>query len=143
MAANFDPSLSHPRDEVRLAVGDIGEVVIDDQGASSANPYLVADETIDALIARYGKDAATGKVARSLASRFSQDPDWLRDEGGGDWRWMSRVKTWQRIADEFDPAPVSVIKTGGNTFAVGSLGVPERRMSPVQSGGGNDSGLRF
>lgn len=140
--ATYDPTLSHPRDEVRLALGDIGEVVYDENNVASSSPFLVPDATIDALIARYDRDRAIGKLARSLASRFAQEPDWLRDEGGGDWRWNQRVKVWQELAAKFDPLPVSNPATVQDFYPTGKASMPPRQTFPILDANGRDSGYR-
>ena len=120
IVGTWDPTLSTVRDVVRLTVGDTG---------LDSMPWLLGDTTYDALIVQYTVNQCIGKVARSLATRFAQEPDAMKDEGGGVSHWVSRIKTWQKLADEYDPV-AQANETVGTGF--GYL-TTQMTIPPVQS----------
>lgn len=86
MAATFDASLSTPRDEARLAMGDV------------AAPFLLQDETYDALIDAFtGTTAQYIAIAKALARVCANKP---QDVAQGTMRrhWIDRAQFYNDLA---------------------------------------------
>lgn len=120
----FNDTLTTAMDNARFLLGDTnafqqvvnGAPQFDD--SMPPNPILVmllSDETIMAMITNYTFNMAVGKLARGLASQYSQEPDRYEDEGGVRVWWQSRIKTWLLLASQYDPTPSAseALGTGG------------------------------
>jgi len=135
MSGTWDPGLSTWRDHARLLLGDTGQ---------DSAPYLEDDTTYNGMLAAYPYDRAVGKLARGLAARYAQEPDWYDDDGGTKVRWLYRVQQWNRMADQYDPVTQSNAAVGtGFQYVASNPGLPDPQNVFNVSGSGGDTGMRF
>ncbi len=85
--ATFDPALSSQRDHIRLAIGD-----------TDTDAALVADTTIDALLAEYPYTEALALLCDALIAEFGQMPDRYSEQQGIALQWTQRIEAWSRLA---------------------------------------------
>ena len=118
MATSYDPTLSTPKDHVRLLLGDNGV-----DGGS----YLLQDEEINANVTALGFNLAVAQLAESLATRFAQYPDETDTAGGTRLSWRTRVSAWQTLAKTMrtqgasaDPTKQAPIRKAARVGQLGS-----------------------
>jgi hypothetical protein len=83
----FNPELTTYRDWVRVLTQD----------TDGANP-LLQDETINALVNTLGYAPAIAQICDILIAQYGNEPDYLRQRGGMEFRFDSRVGVWQELA---------------------------------------------
>ena len=94
MAANsFSPTLTNPIDRARYALGDTGNL-----DANGSPVWLIAQDTLQALLDANGYAEGVAEAADGLVARFSQDPDLYRQESGLQVEWKNRLQAWRDLA---------------------------------------------
>ena len=89
MTATYDASLTELKDYIRLALGD-----------TAVATALLADETIEAMLAAHPYGEALAQLAEGLIAEYGQRPDEYSESGGVRLTWGERIEAWRRIADD-------------------------------------------
>lgn len=84
---SFDPALLTPRDHVRLLLGD-----------TDTTNILLADSTIDAMLAAMPYRYAVAQLAEALITQFGQMPDSYSEASGTTLRWSERIAAWKLLS---------------------------------------------
>jgi hypothetical protein len=89
MATTYNSSAT-PLDRARRILGDTGV---------DGNTFLLTDEEIEAELQGEAYNAAIGRLALGLATRFAQYPDDTTTPGGHKMKWSDRVRAWEALSD--------------------------------------------
>lgn len=84
---SYDATLATDRDKVRFNTGD------------TLTNTILADDTIDALLAAMSFERAVRGAARAMIAVLSKRPDEIAESGGVSQKWKERIPALQDLAD--------------------------------------------
>lgn len=117
----FDSSLTTQKDEARARLGDTG-AIMDEVGASK---WFLADQTIEALLSRYGFSEGVAVLAEMLIASYAHQPDSYTDDAGTQIRWTERIDALKYLAKSLRSESTKETGSDGGAYHVGQLAGPD------------------
>lgn len=109
MGATFNPALPTQLDRARFALGDKHNNSV----AGEVAEPLLQDETIQAMIDRFGYREGVAQLADGLVAEYAQMPDSITDDTTK-MQWSSRLDAWRELASSMRSG---VVATGSTKVA--------------------------